>query len=125
MVVLLILGGLQRMRKTDKKIDNQLRLVLTDVCETALKEINGFQWLTHLVSYSNFPKSLKIIFVFDTNEQLALFISNSGEKVLSSLIKMKLNEIGVQFRNVAEHILYDTEERCAKEHNGNWANRLT
>jgi len=29
------------MRKTDKKIDNQLRLVLTDVCEVALKEIDG------------------------------------------------------------------------------------
>jgi len=114
------------MRKTDKKIDNQLRLVLTDVCETALKEIDGFQWLTHRVNYSNFPKSLQIICVFDTNEQLANFTSNSNsnKKSFTSLIQMKLNEIGVKFKNVADHILYDTEENCAKDHHGNWANRL-
>ena len=39
------------MRKTDKKIDNNLRIVLTEVCEIALKEVTGFQWLTHLVDY--------------------------------------------------------------------------
>ena len=37
------------MRKSDKKIENQLRLTLTDVCETALKRFNGFEWLTHLL----------------------------------------------------------------------------
>ena len=56
------------MRKSDKKLDNQLRLVLTDVCETALKEVEGFQWLTHVVNYSNFPQSLRVVCVFDTNE---------------------------------------------------------
>ncbi|MBL4942444.1 MAG: Fis family transcriptional regulator [Colwellia sp.] len=112
------------MRKTDKKIDNQLRIVLTDVCETALKEINGFQWLTHLVNYSNFPKSLKMVCVFGTNEQLAIFTSNSGKTSFTSLIEVKLDDIGIKFKNVADHILYDTEENCAKDHNGNWADRL-
>ena len=51
------------MRKTDKKMDNQLRHVLTEVCEVALKDINGFQWLTHVVNYSNFPKSLQVVCV--------------------------------------------------------------
>ena len=59
------------MRKTDKKMDNQLRHVLTEVCEVALKDINGFQWLTHVVNYSNFPKSLQVVCVFDTNENLS------------------------------------------------------
>ena len=112
------------MRKTDKKMDNQLRLVLMDVCETALKEIDGFQWLTHIVNYSNFPKSLKIICVFETNEQLSIFTANSCKKLLTSLIQSKLNGIGIKFKNGADHILYDTEEDCTKEHNGNWANRL-
>jgi len=46
------------MRKTDKKRDNTLRLALTEVCDIALKDIAGFQWLTHCVNYSNFPQSL-------------------------------------------------------------------
>lgn len=114
------------MRKTDKKIDNQLRLVLTDACEAALKEIDGFQWLTHRVNYSNFPKSLKIICVFETNEQLANFTSNSksSKKLFTALIQTKLNETAVNFKNVTEHILYDTEENCATDHHGNWADRL-
>ena len=108
------------MRKTDKKIENQLRSVLTDVCETALKEIDGFQWLTHLVNYSNFPKSLKVVCIFDTNENLLTFMSKESEVELSSLIHKKLHEIGVKVKNMAGHIAYDTEENCEKEHNGTY-----
>lgn len=112
------------MRKTDRKIDNQLRLVLTDVCEITLKEINGFQWLTHLVNYSNFPKSLKVVCVFDTNENLAYFMSKDSKKELTSLIQVKLHEVDIKVKNIIDHILYDTEENCEKEHNGKWADRL-
>lgn len=112
------------MRKTDKKIDNQLRLVLTDVCEIMLKENHGFKWLTHMVDYSSFPKSLKVICVFDTNENLSCFIAKDSEKNLNSLIQMKLDEVGVKVKNVTNHIFYDTEENCEKEHNGKWAVRL-
>ena len=112
------------MRKIDRKIDNQLRLVLTDVCEITLKEINGFQWLTHLVNYSNFPKSLKVVCVFDTNENLSYFMSKDSKKELASLIRVKLHEVDVKVKNVTNHILYDTEENCEKEHNGKWADRL-
>lgn len=53
------------MRKKDKKIDNELRLVLIDACEQALKDITGFQWLTHfLVNYDDFPNSLMVACVF-------------------------------------------------------------
>lgn len=112
------------MRKTDKKIDNQLRLVLMDVCETELKEVDGFQWLTHIVNYQSFPKSLKIICVFGTNEQLAIFTASSRKKLFKTLIQNKLSGIGVKIKGAADHILYDSEENCTKEHNGNWANRL-
>jgi hypothetical protein len=113
------------MRKTDNKIDNQLRLVLTDVCETALKEIDGFQWLTHLVNYSHFPKSLKVVCIFDTNENLSNFMSNGSRKDLESLIQLKLAGISVNVKNVSDHIAYDTEQNCEHEHNGNWAERLS
>jgi len=54
------------MKKTDKKMDNHIRRVLTDVCETSLTDISGFAWLTHTVNYAQFPQSLKVICVFDT-----------------------------------------------------------
>ena len=119
------IGCNELMRKTDKKIENQLRLVLTEACETALKEIDGFQWLTHLVEYSDFPNSLKIICIFDTNENLAVYLSNSAGDELKSLIQKKLQEMGVSIKNIDRHVKFDTEENCAKEHNGKWQNRLS
>tara|TARA_R110002049_G_scaffold95572_5_gene234754 strand:+ start:1156 stop:1500 length:345 start_codon:yes stop_codon:yes gene_type:complete len=113
------------MRKTDKKLENQLRLILTDVCETALKEIHGFQWLTHLVNYAHFPKSLKVVCIFDTNEHLADFLSEvTSRKGLESLMQKKLTEISINVKNITEQIAYDTEENCEREHNGNWTVRL-
>ena len=123
------IGCNERMRKTDKKTENQLRLVLTDACETALKEIDGFQWLTHLVEYSDFPTSLKIICIFDTNENLAVYLSKSASKSaggeLKSLIQKKLQGMGVSIKNIDRHVKFDTEENCEKEHNGKWQNRLS
>jgi len=112
------------MRKSDKKIDNQLRLVLTDVCEAALKEIDGFQWLTHLVNYSNFPKSLKVVCVFDTNENLSTFMSKNRGSELASLMQRKLSEVGVNIKDMFAQIAYDSEENCELEHRGKWAERL-
>ncbi len=127
------IGCNERMRKTDKKIENQLRLVLTDVCEAALKKIDGFEWLTHLVEYSDFPNSLKVICIFDTNENLAVYLSKrassyeakSAEDDLKLLIQIKLLGMGVSIKNIDRHVTFDTEEDCAKEHNGKWQNRLS
>jgi len=112
------------MRKSDKKMDNQLRVVLTGVCEAALKDIDGFQWLTHLVNYSRFPQSLKVVCVFDTNENLSLFLSKSSGSALAALIQTKLREVGVNIKDISAQIVYDTEENCVLEHKGKWAERL-
>lgn len=112
------------MRKSDKKIENQLRIALTEVCDSALKNINGFVWLTHLVNYSNFPTSLKVICVFDTNDNLSSFIDSNSCHDLGCLIQKKLFEIGINLTNITSQISYDTEEDCEKNHNGKWADRL-
>jgi len=112
------------MRKTDKKRDNQLRLVLTQACDTALKEIDGFAWLTHIVNYSNFPNSLQVVCVFDTNEQLASYRASTANNRLTALIQHQLTDIGIKLKNVADHISFDSEQDCADEHGGNWAKRL-
>jgi hypothetical protein len=111
-------------RKTDKKTDNQLRLVLTEVCETALKEINGFQWLTHLVNYDDFPRSLKVVCIFDSNDKLSSFLAHKNRNELEALIQKKLMAIGITLKKIHPHVSYDTEESCDREHGGKWDDRL-
>jgi len=112
------------MRKSDKKVDNQLRVTLTAVCDSALKDFTGFQWLTHLVNYENFPKSLKVVCVFDTNDNLSSFMASNSCHKLSKLIQTKLFGIGVNIKSMVTHIVYDTEENCDMNHNGKWSDRL-
>ncbi|WP_371378969.1 Fis family transcriptional regulator [Thalassotalea aquiviva] len=112
------------MRKSDKKLDNQLRFVLTQVCETALKDIEGFLWLTHVVNYSNFPNSLKIVCVFDTNESLDCYLLSDDNNQLQSLIQSELQHLNIMVKHIKNHVLFDSEENCDKHHNGNWAKRL-
>jgi hypothetical protein len=112
------------MRKTDKKLDNQLRVALTDICETTLKEVLGFQWLTHLVNYAHFPKSLKVVCVFDTNDNLQRFMATGNNHGLSRLIQEKVFKLGINISRIAGHISYDTQENCDKNNSGKWADRL-
>ncbi|WP_049723171.1 hypothetical protein [Gilvimarinus polysaccharolyticus] len=110
------------MRKTDKKIDNQIRKILNAACETALNDYFGFQWLTHLVDYSVFPKSLKVVCVFDTDFNLDNFVTSGGRNKLDGDIRGGLADIGIDI-GIA-HILYDTEEGCGRDHNGRWIDRF-
>ncbi|UJF21544.1 Fis family transcriptional regulator [Shewanella sp. OMA3-2] len=103
------------MRKTDKKIDNQIRQVLTQVCEIALNEYSGFQWLTHIVNYSDFPKSLQVICVFDTPYSLNRFMASVERDTLSKLIQAKLLSIKVTIDS--RQVCYDSEDnRNQKTH---------
>ena len=108
------------MRKTDKKIDNALREVLTEVCDIALEDYNGFKWLTHLVNYNNFPGSLAVVCIFDTNLQL----KKADVEGLSKLIKLKLLSIDINVTDISRHLTFDTEENCENKNNGNWNERL-
>ncbi|WP_224798455.1 hypothetical protein [Idiomarina abyssalis] len=53
------------MRKTDKKLEREIIRELTQVCEVAKFEHEGFIWLTHEVDYQRFPQSLKVTLVFN------------------------------------------------------------
>lgn len=102
------------MRKSDKKIENKLRVALTDVCEIALKQFIGFEWVTHLVNYNNFPSSLKIICVFDTNDNLFHFVKSNNRQELEILIQQKLFEIDISLKNITQHVSFDSEENSKK-----------
>ena len=112
------------MRKVDKKLDKQLRLLLTEVCETALKNVEGFVWLTHVVNFSNFPSSLKVICVFNENTALNQYLTSDSCHYISALIESLLKTAGINIKHIKHHVLYDTEENCNQQHQGNWAKRL-
>ena len=112
------------MKKSDKKIENSLRRVLTDVCDIALDNVEGFKWLTHLVNYDCFPGSLSVICVFDTNSELADAKSSKNDNFLREVIKQKLESVDIKLSNINKHVRFDTEENCKREHGGKWSERL-
>lgn len=112
------------MRKSDKKIDNHLRRVLTDVCELALDQISGFKWLTHFARYENFPESLNVICIFDTNSNLAAARASGDDIRLRNLINDKLLSASIKLKDMTQQVNFDTEESCSIQNNGKWNQRF-
>lgn len=108
------------MRKSDKKIENALRVVLTEACDMALESHPGFMWLTHFVNYKNIPDSLSIVCVFDTNEKL----SKADTEGVCETIKDRLSSIDINIKNIRQHVSFDTQENCEIQNNGKWQERF-
>ncbi|MBC7006102.1 Fis family transcriptional regulator [Photobacterium sp. BZF1] len=96
------------MRKSDKKVSNLIREVLTEVCEDTLKGYDGFLWVTHTVNFSSFPQSLKIVCVFETNQDITNILTGEGQRFISTTIQKAFNKVGVQLKNVSKQISYET-----------------
>ncbi len=112
------------MKKTDKRIENAIVKALNIVCETALEEIAGFKWITHLVRYGDFPGSLSIVCIFDTRSTLADAVDAKKDEYLRGLVKEHLLAAGVQVRDIEQRVSFDTEEACSNENEGRWHERL-
>lgn len=112
------------MTKTEKKIDNNLCKVLTNVCEDVKDDLQGFQWLTHTVNYANFPASLKIICVFSTNADIAQLTTSKQDLRLQGLLSQALNAVDVKLKNISKQVKFDSEENCTRDNAGNWTKRL-
>lgn len=103
------------MKKTVKKLDNNVVKALTKVCEYAKGSINGFEWLTHRADYANFPHSLLITCVFDTREHLQQAIKQKNDMFLIKYIQQSLLERGIVLKNAKLNVNFDTEENGASE----------
>ena len=112
------------MRKSDKKTDNELRKFLTSLCDSEFESIPDFSWLTHSVNYSNFPASLKIVCVFETNNGLNQFLNSQEAQGIVVKALNGINKLGIKLKNKDNVFVYDSEENCDSEHQGNWAKRL-
>ncbi|RUO72187.1 hypothetical protein CWI80_10335 [Pseudidiomarina sediminum] len=98
------------MRKSDKKIDNEIIRRLTKVCETMKARLSGFVWLTHEVNYQRFPESLLVTLVFDDQisesillEEFALMLP-AVQNALHPILNRDLPAKQIQARR--EHTLH-------------------
>ncbi len=113
-----------KMSKTNKKIDNNICKALTDVCEQAKIEISGFQWLSHTANYTQFPGSLMVTCVFDSDESLAAAVENDSDVVLQKLVQKALFKVGIVLKDARQNLRLDSEDACAHENDGDWVLRL-
>lgn len=112
------------MTKTDKKTDKLICTILTDVCDQALKNIEGFSWLTHQVNYKSFPESLRITCIFSTKALQRQTKEQANDIYLIRLIQQHLQTEKIMLKKPQKQIRFDNEEDCQDQHQGNWAKRL-
>lgn len=98
------------MKKSDKKTENSIRITLTEVCEIALEKIDGFKWITHYVSYNDFPGSLSIVCVFEDTESLVAANKSGEDRILIDLIQEKLASQNMVIKNIKSTVSFNTEE---------------
>ena len=110
--------------KTNKKIDNNVCKALTEVCEQAKIDIDGFQWLTHRANYTEFPGSLKITCVFICDSDVVAACDQKRDVMLRQVIQKKLLKFGIVLKDVRQNVQLDSEEACARESDGHWDKRL-
>lgn len=117
------------MKKTDKKLDNNLRQHLTTICEQEKDNIDGFAWLTHSANYAVLTNTLRITCVFSSNAELAQAKQQGQTQALVKLIGNKIQPLlqaqGIKIKAFEKHVHFDSEENCEREHAGNWAKRLS
>jgi hypothetical protein len=113
-----------KLSKTNQKIDNNVCKALTIACESSLHEVAGFVWLTHRANYTNFPASLVITCVFNTDEEVTAMTVQQQDEVLRLSIQKQLVKVGVVVKNIKQCVRFDSEEACQEQHRGEWESRL-
>ena len=103
------------MNKIEKQMDKKIVKVLTDVCEKAKYDLDGFAWLTHLADYKAFPQSLKVICVFHNQEALSTSIENGQRQRLIDFIQRGFSDVNIQIKQLNKHIIFDNDEDGASE----------
>lgn len=112
--------------KPDTSHQAQKRLIssLTHACETAKPEIPGFLWLTHEGDRSLSPSNLHIVWVFDTQANLAHALETGLGKRMYELTAQAFTDAAIAVTASQAHVSFDTEEACQRQHGGNWKARL-
>jgi hypothetical protein len=112
------------MKKTIKKLDNQVVKALTKACEQLKEQYSDFEWLTHSADFSNFPGSLMVYCIFTTEAAWQNCKQEGGDAVFAKVIHGELLRVGVLLKTPKRHVLFDSEQACTAQSNGNWKLRL-
>ncbi len=113
-----------KLNKTSQKIDNNVCKALTIACESSLHEVSGFSWLTHRANYTNFPASLVITCIFETEAEIVEMKVQQQDELLRKVIQKQLLNFGVVVKNIKQQVHFDSEEACLQYHQGEWPQRL-
>jgi hypothetical protein len=113
-----------KLSKTNQKIDNNVCKALTIACESSLHDVAGFVWLTHRANYTNFPASLVITCVFNTDEEIEAMKVLQQNDTMIATIQKQLLKVGVVVKNIKKSVHFDSEQACQAKHDGQWADRL-
>jgi len=113
------------LKKNEKKTENAIVKALNGVCEKLKDESDGFIWLTHFVDYSRFPQSLKLVYVYDTNDSLINAKNKTMFKTIFDLTETRLRSEGVYIKNIHQSLFFDTEENGADFDNTSWCRRYS
>ena len=112
------------MKRLDKKTDNTIVKVLNEVCESLKNESIGFSWLTHFADYTHFPQSLRIVFVFETNQHLDNAKSTARLSTITQNTESLLKQDGIVVIHADKTIAFDTEENGANIDSPKWCRQF-
>lgn len=112
-------------RKPNARLERRLTRALTDACEQAKPLLSGFVWLTHLVDEHNISVSLRVIWVFKTQDDMSSALQSDGWQLMRTLTEAALQEAGVVISRVDDCLDVDNEEDCLRMHGGDWQKRLS
>ena len=115
---------IMKLSKTNQKIDNNVCKALTIACESSLHDVAGFVWLTHRANYTNFPASLVITCVFNTEEEVEAMKTLQQDETMMATIQKQLLKVGVVVKNIKKSVHFDSEQACQAKHDGQWDDRL-
>ncbi|WP_392887698.1 hypothetical protein ACF6ZU_24200 [Pseudomonas migulae] len=105
------------------RIERRLVTMLTEACETAKGEIQGFTWLTHTADLNAWAETLKVIWVFETLADRTLAQAESKARIFE-LTAIALNEAAIDLSLSDRNVRLDSEEECQRIHCGDWQKRL-
>ncbi|MBY8960278.1 hypothetical protein J1G18_23545 [Pseudomonas sp. MIS38] len=105
------------------RIERRLIATLTDACEAAKAEIQGFTWLTHTADLNALAATLNVIWVFDTEADKNLALTDAKAR-LFELTATALREADIDLSPSERNVRFDSEEACQRNHGGNWRERL-
>ena len=105
------------------RIERRLITTLTEACETAKSEINGFTWLTHTADLNALAETLKIIWVFETLADRKLAEADAKARIFA-LTAIALDEAGIELKLTDRNVRFDSEQECENAQGGDWQKRL-